>query len=349
MIIDTLKKYSSEKSLQLGKLKIFHIKFLWERKVLKYEADKSNEHLLNQLDYFVLDGLNIPIEKVISYLYTKRPDFSEFEDWVLSWHDGFIFPELVKKINDTVTDFINNGQQNYPSKTISDDPIFSGEEIEFWNKNGYIVLKNAIDKKECKELELAIWNHLELSPNEPQNWDKSKDRFWLKDFEHPLLSKNRNSKNIYRAFKQLWGTDKLFTAIDRISFNPPLDEKIKDYGPNNIHWDISLSQPVPFDIFGMLYLNDIKEEQGAFQCIPGFQNKIHTWLDSLDENTNPRDEILQDKYKLDISKISAKAGDFILCNQSLPHSSSLNRGDYPRFVHYMDMYPPNRYINPVWK
>jgi len=349
MSIDILKKYFSEKSLQLGKLKIFHIKLLWERKVLEYEADKSNEHLLNQLDYFVLDGLNIPIEKAISYLYTQRPDFNKFEEWVLSWHDEFISPKLVKKINDAVIDFIKNGQQNYPLKVTIKDPIFSDEEMKFWEENGYIILKDAVDKKDCKELEDAIWKYQGLSCTESQNWNNAKDSFWLQDFEHPLLEKNKASKKIHKAFEQLWGTDKLFHSTNRISFNPPLDKITDNYGPNKLHWDISLARPISFDLLGMLYLNDIKEEQGAFQCIPGFHKKLDVWLEQLKKEDNPREEILKEKYQNESIKISAKAGDFIICRQELPHSSSINKFSYPRFVQYIAIYPANRKIDKIWK
>lgn len=338
-----------EKSLEAGDLGILHIRSLYIRKMEEIKGNKQNNHLLDQLDYFVLDGLGIPIERAVEYLYMDQPDFNKFEEWIVSRQDEQINSKRIDMINDAVLDFVKNGQQKYPLNSVIDDPVFSAKEMEFWDENGYIVLKNAVDKKDCKELESAIWDHLELSPKEPESWQSAKERFWLKGFDHSLLSKNRGSNRIFKAFMQLWGTDKLFQATDRVSFNPPLPKNIKSYGPNMLHWDISLSQPVPFDLFGMLYLNDIKEDQGAFQCIAGFHKKLDGWLNSLDKGIDPRDEILNEKYKSKVSKIAANKGDLIICNHALPHGSSINSADYPRFVHYMVMYPPNRQIDPIWK
>ncbi len=328
---------------------IAHIKSLWSRKMKEMQGASQKDPLHNQLDYFVLDGLNINIAKATAYLYTDTPDFETFEQWILAQNGGNIPLHTVNKINHAVLDFNTNGQQNYPLKATYLEPVFTPEEIAFWNKNGYIVLKNAIDKNDCKELETAIWDYLGLSPDEPEQWRYAKDSFWLKAFDHPLLQKNRASSKIRKAFEQLWGTDNLFQATDRVSFNPPQEDHIKHYGPNNLHWDISLSQPIPFDLFGMLYLNDIQEQQGAFQCIAGFHKKLDTWLEGLDDDVNPREAILSKIYQNDARKIAADAGDLIICRHELPHGSSLNRCDYPRFVHYIQMYPSNRRINPNWR
>ncbi len=337
-----------DKSLEFGSLGISHIKSLHFRKIQETKGSMQNNIFLNQLDDLVLDGLDIPISQSIEYLLTKQPTFEEFEEWILLRHDGDICSNRIELINEAVFDFIKNGQQKYPLEIQMDDPIFTLEEMKFWDKNGYIVLKNAVDEEDCKELELAIWNHLSLSPDKPQEWKNTKDGFWLKDFKHPILDKNKSAKKIKRAFTQLWGTDKLITATDRISFNPPLDKNTL-FGPSTIHWDISLARPIPLDIFGLLCLNDIKKEQGAFQCIAGFHNELDSWLENLGENINPRKEILSEKYQKDILKIEAKKGDFIMCNGATPHSSSINTSDYPRFIHYIDMYPANRTINPIWK
>lgn len=330
---------------QKGELRIFHLKSFWKRKT---ECFNSN-HFPNQLDYFVFDGLNINITTVIEYLFTERPSFKEFEKWIVLQNGGDISQSIIEKVNDAVIEFCEKGQQDYPLETTIIEPIFTQKEIKFWREYGYIVLKEAVDKKDCKELENAIWQYLKLSPNDPQNWINTKDKFWLKDFNHPLLEKNRGSKRVKKAFEQLWGTDKLFNSTDRVSFNPPIAQSIQQYGPSNIHWDISLCTPVAFDLFGMLYLNDVKEEQGAFQCIAGFHRNLDTWLEGLDKDINPREEILKEEYQKNIVKVSADAGDLIISRDSLPHGSSINSSNYPRFVHYINMYPINKKINPIWK
>ena len=46
--------------------------------------------------------------------------------------------------------------------------------------------------------------------------------------------------------------------------------------------------------------------------------------------------------------IAAEAGDFVLWHHALPHSSSPNRGSYPRIVQYLNMYPVEFTENMAW-
>jgi uncharacterized protein Usg len=352
--MEETKSYSD--SLKTGKLGILHLYSLWSRKVVSNKTLKTqNDPILNQLDYFVLDALEIPIAKATEYLLSIQPDFKAFEEWIRLQHEQSKNPtplssKLINTLNQAVQDFIQDGSLNYPLENDANrDPIFTPKEIEFWHENGYIILRDAVDKEECKTLESAVWDYLDLSPDAPETWHTAKDQFWLKEFDHPLIHKNRANKKIIRAYAQLWGSDRLFQSTNRISFNPPQDTLINAFGPSSLHWDISLAQPIPFDLFGMLYLNDIDANQGAFQCIPGFHKKIDVWLENLPQKRNPREEILKQEYQQAAIKVPANRGDLIICSQKLPHSSSVNRGSYPRFVQYIAMYPPNRTINPVWK
>lgn len=46
--------------------------------------------------------------------------------------------------------------------------VFGAEEMDFWHKNGYIVLKNAVTQAEVEAARQTIWAHLnprELAPH----------------------------------------------------------------------------------------------------------------------------------------------------------------------------------------
>lgn len=72
---------------------------------------------------------------------------------------------------------------------------------------------------------------------------------------------------------ELWGTKELFMSLSRLSFNPPLHGYVENYGPCKPHWDASINQPMPFNVIGMLYLNNVSKEQGAFHVFRDFTEK----------------------------------------------------------------------------
>jgi len=131
---------------------------------------------------------------------------------------------------------------------------------------------------------------------------------------------------------------------DRVGFNPPEIANWKFPGPG-LHWDVSLQLPIPFGLQGILYLNDIASNQGAFTLVPGFHNKIESWLKNLPANANPRNENI---HSLGTKPIAANAGDFIIWHQALPHGSSPNTTLQPRFVQYINYAPSDMEVRDKW-
>lgn len=312
-----------------------------------------NEHVngIKSAEYFgdvyqlVLDALELSIAEVVEYLLQNRPTYEQFEAWVLEQCDKPLSDELIEKTNRGVSLMQKKEFSSYPLPSKYETSVFNQQEWEFWDNNGYIILKNAVPKEDCKVLEQAMWKHLDMSPDKPEQWMDRDKSFWIDDLRHPIWHKNRSSERIKQAFQELWGATELFMSLSRLSFNPPLHGFVENYGPSKLHWDASINQPMPFNVIGMLYLNDVSEEQGAFQCVSGFHREIEEWLSSLPEGTNPRDAALS----LQSVKVPANSGDLIICRQELPHASSINRADYPRFVQYIAMYPADIGLNPIWK
>jgi len=338
-----MENMSSINSREIGTLGIFHIKRLWAMHVKGLRCDHENEGVISQ---FVVDGLELDTREVISFLNETKPTFSDFEAWILNKHERNIPSVIKEKVNRAVSSFLEVGPRVYPQSLEIEDPVFSKEDMEFWEKNGYIVLRNAIPLEDCRKAVNIMWDFLEMNPDEPDNWHERSEFFWIRNYQHAIFRKNRESLKIHKAFAQIWGTEALFPAVHSLSFNPPAKDGISQYGPSYLHWDASIAMPMPLDVIGLLYLNDVDENQGAFQCVPGFHHKMESWLASLPEDVDPRMEIRKSSEAVNIS---GKAGDLIISRQELPHGSSLNRGNSPRFVQYILKHPPDRGINPVWK
>jgi len=203
---------------------------------------------------------------------------------------------------------------------------------------------DAITPDEVSALREHVWETVGASPDDHASWYRAKTNgIMVPHFQHPTIEAARRSPRIHKAFSQLWGTENLWVTIDRMGFNPPETDEWPFAG-SDIHWDVSLTQPIPFGTQGVLYLTDTTADQGAFRCVPGFHRKIDAWLDGLGD-ADPR--------KVDFSgeehRVAGKAGDLLIWRQDLPHAASPNRSDRPRLVQYLNYYSPDMQIRSRWR
>lgn len=110
---------------------------------------------------------------------------------------------------------------------------------------------------------------------------------------------------------------------------------------------MSIAQPVPFGVQGILYLTDTSADQGAFTCVPGFHRRIGQWLAELAPDADPRN--LQLLSKLAAVPVAGRTGDLVIWHHALPHGASRNRTDRPRVAQYIKMQPSGWEVNPVWR
>ena len=331
-------------SNEVGNLNVKHLKRYWHKHSLVYKGEIKETDLSNEwnIDFTLLGILNLGLEQTIKYLYNEKPSFEDFEIKILALNNGNLNNEKVEKFNQ----YINTRLVAYEPNS-EHEQIISESDINFWNKNGYIILRNAVSKEDCENTIDAICNYIEIDRYDSSTWytpHASKQGIMVQLFQHPALEKNRNSPIIKKAYEQLWKRKDLWINADRVGFNPPETETWKFPGPR-MHWDVSLKMPIPFGTQGILYLGDTAYNQGAFSLVPGFQNKIDSWLNNLPINIHPRNE---DIYSLGVQPIIANAGDFIIWHHALPHGSSVNCSNQPRFVQYMNFEPLDAFKQDEW-
>ncbi|SHL31784.1 phytanoyl-CoA dioxygenase family protein [Flavobacterium chilense] len=288
---------------------------LWTRTLHPSNVAVTNDTQTWNAEIKALYQLGIGMEETLQFLYFEKPDFENFKIW------------------------INNRQRNQTTETeILTEDVLSEEDLQFWNKNGYIVIKDAISKEDCKATEQAIWDYLKMDPDKKETWyQRHEDQkgLMLNFSDHETLNRNRLSPKIKKAYEQLYKTTNLYKTIDKVSFNPPETEEFSFLG-SLLHWDISIKPPFAFGLQGLLYLTDCDANDGAFHCVPGFHNKIEEWIESIPADQNPRDLAVE---TLQSEPIIGNAGDFIIWNNTLPHCATPNKGKTPRMVQYLTYLP----------
>ena len=311
-----------------------HLKRYWNKSLLKREGKLGPGSFKEEwtLDNTLLTVLGLGLEQTITYVYGDRPSFEEFENWIVST-SGLPDAEKVNKFNKLFT-----GDSCVIETSGPVDDVLTEDDLDFWEENGYVIVRNAISREDSDKAVEVICKHLEIDRYDSATWYNNhpmKQGIMVQLFQHPLLAQNRRSPKIQRAFEQLWQRTDIWVNTDRVGFNPPETPRNPFSGPR-LHWDVSIKTPIPFGTQGILYLADTAENQGAFTLVPGFQHKVVDWQNNLPAGVNPRTENL---YALGPKPLAASAGDFIIWHQALPHGSSPNTSALPRFVQYINYQP----------
>ena len=331
---------------ETGTLGVYQLKRLWARALAARGGRQSRDLAELRFDQLVLDALGLGLEQAQQYLLRDAPSFEEFERWVAATTGG-VELEQVARINALVTGAeMPTATRQRLADIEAMAPVLSAEDLAHWAEHGYVIVHDAVPEETRRAAEEAIWTHLGARPDEPDSWYVPNDHgIMVQFFQHAAFTANRRSPRIHKAFAQLWGTADLWVSTDRVGFNVPERPGWMFRGPD-LHWDVSLAQPIPFGTQGILYLTDTPAEQGAFTCVPGFQRRIDAWLDGLPAGTDPRRE---DMHALGSRPIAGRAGDLVIWDHKLPHGSRPNRGQRPRIVQYLNMYPARVEEREVWR
>lgn len=261
----------------------------------------------------VLNRMGLAMETALQFLHQQRPTLDAYRQWLLE------------------------NRKDLPPPP-ADEDVLSGEDLAFWDANGYLVLHDAVPARQCADARQAVWEFLQASPDDAGSWyrpHEGKRGLMLNFFDHPALDINRQSNRIYQAYRQLYGSTAIHRTIDKAGFNPPEHSGFQFMG-SPLHWDVSLVLPIPFRLQGMLYLSDCAAHEGAFHCVPGFHRRIGDWLASLPPGSDAKEAAPQ---SLQAVAVPAKAGDFVIWHSALPHCATPNRGELPRLVQYLTWLP----------
>jgi hypothetical protein len=322
-------------SADVSVIPLWHLQRCWQKVQLKMYRELPNNAYAEewQLDRAVLDLAGIGLEPGLTALHQCHR-LSDLQVFVQSLG---LSEAQIQQINQQLQQLASGLQTASPLPA----PL-SAEQLAFWQQHGYLVVPRVLTAAQCAASRASIWQYLQADPLQPTSWYQQGDKMkkiMLQLFRHPALDQNRQIPLIRQVFQQLWQRHDLAMSTDRVSFNPPETADWQFPGPQ-MHWDLSLTLPVPFGTQGMIYLTDTTAEQGAFCCVPGFHLQISDWIRQQPEK-DPAQLQMQHWSDWPVQAIAAKAGDLIIWHHALPHGASANKASLPRMVQYINCYPLN--------
>lgn len=227
-----------------------------------------------------------------------------------------------------------------------------GSYLEFFNRNGYVLVKNAVPREACERTVRRIFEFVGKSPDDREGWYEppagsdeyfeDQERGMLPFFHDQTLWDNRTYPKVYEAFKELLGTEKLWVSLDRVNMKLPKRDSHPRLNQSFIHWDrdtSNLTFPLragESGLQGVLYLADTAADQGGFQCVPEIYRDLESYIARQPADRNPTIPNL-DGYG--ITPIPGEAGDLLIWDALLPHGNGENLSNDIRFAQYILMHP----------
>ena len=236
---------------------------------------------------------------------------------------------------------LNTRKNNEPLRVLTE------EQWKFWINKGYIVIKNAIPREQAKSTADFLWEFEDKNPEDSSTWYTApRAEMEMKElagtgmvevYNNQYLWSNRQTKKVYEAFVDIWGTEKLWVTIDRANLNFPIREGHEYKG--FIHWDYD-PETKPQNVQGVIALSDQTDiNMGGFQCIPWLYQNYDSWKLTQPEDRNrfqPDINGLEDK----IEKVAMEAGDLLIFNSLLAHGIRPNLSENKvRIAQYISMMP----------
>ncbi|MBB6052848.1 phytanoyl-CoA dioxygenase family protein [Armatimonas rosea] len=226
------------------------------------------------------------------------------------------------------------------------EPVLTAEDRAFFDQWGYLVVKKVVPKESCDAVIDDIYRFLEMRPDDPETWYPVRRRGSLAHIHQTQsLWDNRQNPRLYQTFADLYGTEKLWTSLDRACFKPPLSERHPHHNDQGfVHWDMDTSTPPetwPFFVQAVLCLTDTTEEMGGFCCIPGFHRKnLVRWIAEQPEGRHRfQPDLTRLPEGMKVTPIPAEAGDLVIWDVTLAHGNGANHGTAPRLCQYVTHYP----------
>jgi len=219
--------------------------------------------------------------------------------------------------------------------------ILSKKDWAFWEENGYVIVPNAVPQENIDAVIDTSWDFLEMDRDNPDDWYREPHRTngMVEMYQTQALWDNRQHPRVHQIFSEIWGTEKLWVSLDRVCFKLPSRPDKPDYDHKGfIHWDIDVKEkPERFWVQGVVYLSDTSEEQGGFQCIPGFHKEFYEWVKRQPADWDHRKP---DLSGYEIQSIPGKTGDLLIWHSRLLHGNGHNRSNQIRQAQYITMNPP---------
>lgn len=297
-----------------------------------HQAKKQRDLTPEYLDFDATEGIFLCIYELGKYetyffIYAECTSFDHFQAWLAELKGNDFLAKAAVQFNEWLNrQTTADGVQAYQ--------LLNKEQVQFWEEQGYLRISGLVEPALCEEVKTLICKHMELNLSDPDSWYKPHPDWhglMLQVYQDESIEAIRKHPNVYHLFSELYGTQNIIANTEKVSFNPPVTDKW-EFGSGALHWDIDMSKPIVYYIQGLIYLDDVPEDRGPLNVVPGVHLEFEEWIKpypTLDEAHHVM------RHQMKAVPIPGKKGDIIVWRHTLPHAASANYSSLPRFVQYL--------------
>lgn len=214
--------------------------------------------------------------------------------------------------------------------------LMTDEHKTHLDDHGWVVIADVVPEEHRDRVIAATCDFLGIDREDRESWYKPQleGHGIVPLHHHPALWAVRELPEVHAIFADIYGTEKLWSSVDRVSFKAPISGWKEEIREAPVHWDGDPRQDEP-NVQGLVYLTDTPADQGGFVVVPEIYGNLESWLDGKTDAEIRRPD-MSDVEKL---AIGGTAGSLVIWRRNMPHTGQLNHGSEPRFVQYVTMQP----------
>lgn len=290
---------------------------------------KQTDKVFVELENTFLSIFQLGLFETYNFLYNDCKSTADFKRWIIALKGESFFSAAESQFNQWKKSEV---------KSVFTSNTLTTEQHAFWQQHGYLKIEGLISETDCDAVSTLICNTLGVNVQDEGSWYPKHEKLqglMLQLYQDSAIACIRNNDQVKAVFAALYDNENILPNAEKVSYNPPVTEQYTFKG-SPLHWDINFNIGPRYYIQGLLYLNDVPADRGAFTLIPGFHHQIKDFLQGH-ETAEMAMNALRNKGLE--QPVAGKKGDLIVWLESLPHAASPNYSNLPRFVQYVSFNP----------
>ncbi len=212
----------------------------------------------------------------------------------------------------------------------------TNEEIENFNKNGFLIKRNFYDENKIAEIHSWVYDYAD---KKLEDWESGKEMAYYETSKNDgtrILARLENFIDFHKGFQNLANSEGLMGCVNDLLVDKPIlfKEKINFKKPGGGGFRPHQDQVSRWETFAKYFINvlistdDSTIENGCLELTPGFYKK---------ELLGPTDSTIPEEWinKMKFEPFPTKKGDVVFFDGYTPHQSKENKSTSSRSNVYL--------------
>jgi hypothetical protein len=224
----------------------------------------------------------------------------------------------------------------------------SDSDIETFVRDGFVVIRGAVDRATIDECRVELWDAIPESPDDPSTWTEPVR--WVDSPMTPAFARAAASATLVAAYDQLIGPGRWVQRIElgSVPVRFPVGRESHDTG-----WHFDASFPAPDGsgyrasvssrdrgLLALFLISDVDDDDAPTRIRVGSHLDLPRFLEPYGDDGAAMFTVCAEMDRAGLldnpdrteALATGSAGDVFLCHPFLIHAAQVNRTGRPRFM-----------------